>query len=62
MKVVLQNLTKIFPSRNKKSNEEVVAVNGALFHKALQGGCYAERIVDGAERVDVDVHHGSAHA
>lgn len=27
MKVVLQNLTKIFPSRNKKSNEEVVAVN-----------------------------------
>ncbi|MBQ9468705.1 MAG: ABC transporter ATP-binding protein [Clostridia bacterium] len=27
MKVVLQNLTKIFPSRNKKSKEEVVAVN-----------------------------------
>ncbi len=27
MKVELQNLTKIFPSRNKKSNEEVVAVN-----------------------------------
>ncbi len=27
MKVVLQNLTKIFPSRNKKSSEEVVAVN-----------------------------------
>ncbi len=27
MEVVLQNLTKIFPSRNKKSNEEVVAVN-----------------------------------
>ncbi len=27
MKVVLQNLTKIFPSRNKKSGEEVVAVN-----------------------------------
>ena len=27
MKVVLQNLTKIFPSRNKKSNEEVVAVS-----------------------------------
>ena len=27
MKVVLQNLTKVFPSRNKKSGEEVVAVN-----------------------------------
>ena len=27
MKVVLQNLTKIFPSRNKKSKEEVVAVS-----------------------------------
>ncbi len=27
MKVELQNLTKIFPSRNKKSGEEVVAVN-----------------------------------
>ena len=27
MKVVLQNLTKAFPSRNKKSNEEVIAVN-----------------------------------
>ena len=27
MKIVLQNLTKIFPSRNKKSGEEVVAVN-----------------------------------
>ncbi len=27
MKVELQNLTKIFPSRNKKANEEVVAVN-----------------------------------
>lgn len=31
MKVVLQNLTKIFPSRNKKSNEEVVAVNDFSF-------------------------------
>ena len=31
MKVVLQNLTKIFPSRNKKSNEEVVAVNDFTF-------------------------------
>ena len=31
MKVVLQNLTKIFPSRNKKSNEEVVAVNNFNF-------------------------------
>ena len=27
MKIVLENLTKIFPSRNKKSGEEVVAVN-----------------------------------
>ena len=27
MKVELQNMTKIFPSRNKKSNEEVVAVS-----------------------------------
>ncbi len=27
MKVVLQNLTKIFPSRDKKANQEVVAVN-----------------------------------
>ena len=31
MKVVLQNLTKIFPSRNKKSGEEVVAVNNFTF-------------------------------
>ena len=31
MKVVLQNLTKVFPSRNKKSNEEVVAVNDFSF-------------------------------
>ena len=31
MKVVLQNLTKIFPSRNKKSDEEVVAVNNFNF-------------------------------
>ncbi len=31
MKVVLNNLTKIFPSRNKKSNEEVVAVNNFTF-------------------------------
>ena len=31
MKVVLQNLTKVFPSRNKKSNEEVVAVNNFNF-------------------------------
>ena len=31
MKVELQNLTKIFPSRNKKSGEEVVAVNSFSF-------------------------------
>ncbi len=31
MKVELQNLTKIFPSRNKKVNEEVVAVNNFNF-------------------------------
>ena len=31
MKVILQNLTKVFPSRNKKSNEEVVAVNDFTF-------------------------------
>lgn len=31
MKVVLQNLTKIFPSRNKKSDEQVVAVNDFCF-------------------------------
>lgn len=31
MKVVLQNLTKIFPSRDKKSNTEVVAVNDFTF-------------------------------
>ena len=31
MEIVLQNLTKIFPSRNKKSNEEVVAVNDFTF-------------------------------
>ncbi len=31
MKVVLQNLTKVFPSRNKKSNEEVTAVNDFNF-------------------------------
>ena len=27
MEVTLQNLTKVFPSRNKKSGEEVIAVN-----------------------------------
>ena len=31
MKVVLQNLTKVFPSRDKKSNNEVVAVNDFTF-------------------------------
>ena len=31
MKIVLQNLTKVFPSRNKKSNEEVVAVSDLTF-------------------------------
>ena len=31
MKVELQNLTKIFPSRNKKSGEEVKAVNNFTF-------------------------------
>ena len=31
MKVVLQNLTKIFPSRNKKSHETVVAVSDFSF-------------------------------
>ena len=31
MKVVLQNLTKKFPSRNKKSNDEVIAVNNFNF-------------------------------
>ena len=31
MKVVLQNLTKIFPSRNKKSGQEVIAVNDFTF-------------------------------
>ncbi len=31
MKVELQNITKIFPSRNKKSNEMVVAVNDFTF-------------------------------
>ena len=31
MKVELKNLTKIFPSRNKKSGEEVVAVNNFTF-------------------------------
>ena len=31
MKVELQNLTKVFPSRNKKSGEEVIAVNNFTF-------------------------------
>ncbi len=31
MKVVLQHLTKKFPSRNKKSNDEVIAVNDFNF-------------------------------
>ncbi len=31
MKIVLQNLTKIFPSRNRKSSDEVVAVNNFNF-------------------------------
>ena len=31
MKVVLQNLTKAFPSRNKKSKDDVIAVNNFTF-------------------------------
>ena len=31
MKVELQNLTKVFPSRNKKENREVIAVNNFTF-------------------------------
>lgn len=31
MKVVLENLTKIFPSRNRKSHDEVIAVNNFTF-------------------------------
>ena len=31
MKVVLENLTKVFPSRDKKSGQEVVAVNNFTF-------------------------------
>lgn len=31
MKVVLENLTKVFPSRNKKSKDEVIAVNNFTF-------------------------------
>ncbi|MBQ8653535.1 MAG: ABC transporter ATP-binding protein, partial [Clostridia bacterium] len=31
MKIVLENLTKIFPSRSKKAGEEVVAVNNFNF-------------------------------
>ena len=31
MKIVLENLTKIFPSRNKKANDEVIAVNNFNF-------------------------------
>ena len=31
MTVVLQNLTKIFPGRNKKVREEVIAVNDFTF-------------------------------
>ena len=36
MKVVLQNLTKIFPARSKKAGEEVVAVNDFTFE--IPGG------------------------
>ena len=31
MKVVLENLTKVFPSRDKKSGQEVVAVNNFTY-------------------------------
>jgi len=31
MKIVLENLTKVFPSRNKKSSDEVIAVNNFNF-------------------------------
>ena len=31
MKIVLENLTKIFPSRNKKADDEVIAVNNFNF-------------------------------
>ena len=31
MKVELRNVTKAFPSRNKKSGEEVIAVNDCSF-------------------------------
>lgn len=39
MKVVLQNLTKIFPSRNKKSHETVVAVSDFSFTTRRQAHC-----------------------
>ena len=35
MKVVLENLTKVFPSRDKKSGQEVVAVNN--FRQQMNG-------------------------
>ena len=31
MKVVLENLTKKFPSRNKKAHQDVIAVNDFSF-------------------------------
>ena len=31
MQIELRNLTKVFPSRNKKSGEEVIAVNDFTF-------------------------------
>ena len=31
MKIVLENLTKKFPARNKKSKDEVIAVNNFNF-------------------------------
>ena len=56
MKVVLQNLTKKFPNRNRKVKEDVVAVDNFTFEipdgklVGLLGpsGCGKQRILPGA--------------
>ena len=52
MKIVLENLTKIFPSRNKKSGEEVVAVNNFCFE--IPDGKLIDKITTYDEYLDND--------
>ena len=51
MKVVLQNLTKIFPSRDKKAGKEVVELPGVMPNPTVEK--LNESILAARENVDI---------